>query len=173
MVDEEFDRIAEDKQKRKAIQLHLIKCYKKNLVSILVDYPGPKKDNYITKNITRCMEDIFKGIFTTKLFLEINWITYEGPVVIMLIEGDIREIKKTCAEIQDKHILGGCVIFDVYDLYGQKIMRKDLGYPPKKCFLCGDELEKCRQNNKHSEKEIITKINEIYMEYLKKHNDNY
>lgn len=162
-----------DKQKRKAIQLDLIKDYKKNLVTILVDYPGENKDNYLTKNIARCMEDIFKGIFTTNLFLEINWITCEGPVVIMLIEGDVEAIKKTCIEIQDKHILGGCVIFDVYDLHGKKTIRKDLGYFPKKCFLCGDELEKCKKNDIHSEKEIIDKIRELHSEYLKKYNDSY
>lgn len=169
----EVNEIATDKLKRKAIQLDLIKDYNKNLVSILVDYPGEKRDNYMTKNITRCMEDIFKGIFTTKLFLEINWITFEGPVIIMLIEGDVEAIKKTCVEIQDKHILGGCVIFDVYDLNGEKVTRKALGYPAKKCFICGEDLDECKKNNKHPDDEIISKIQELHFEYLKKYNDSY
>lgn len=166
-----FYKTTTDKEQIKRVEASLIKEYGKNLVSIFVDFPSKNCENTFTKNIIQCMESIFEGIFTTKIFLKINWIAGVGPVLIMLIDSNANDIKKTCVEIEEKHIFGGCVVINVYNYNGKEITREELNYAPKKCFICGDSLENCKKVNKHSDNEIIQRIQLQYNEYLSNYED--
>lgn len=163
--------ISVDKDKREMIQKDLIKEYSKSLVTILVDFSDKNRDNASTKNIIQCMERIFEGIFTSKIFLKINWVVENGPILIMIIDSNEMDIKKTCVEIEEKHILGGCVIINVYDSQNREITREEINYQPKKCFICGELLENCKRTKKHTVSEIKRQIQLKYNEYLSNYED--
>jgi holo-ACP synthase len=155
--------------KRHVFQEEIIKKYKKTLIAIKVDYPGNNKDNYLTKNIIGCVDNILTDIFKDKVYLKIFRITEEGPIITILLNLDSYEVKKTCIEIEDKHALGGIIDIEVYDLNGKIIDRQSVGYEEKRCIICGESASKCKKLNSHSISEILENMKHIYTEYIGKH----
>lgn len=127
----EYDKreIFLDRKKRYVFQKKLIDKYKKTLLSIKVNHPS---NNTTTVNIIKSMDDIITDIFNDKIYLKIFRITLEGPVVIILLNIDEIEAKKVCMEIEDKHMLGGCIDVCVYNSNHKLISRKDFGYEKRR-----------------------------------------
>lgn len=152
--------------KRELFRETLVKRFNMPLVVIKVNYPGTNKSNDITNNIIENLDEIVSDIFSPFIFFKILRITEDGPVLILVINEDATEIKKTTIEIEDKHILGTCVNIDVYDKNTKKISRKDLGHDLRKCCICGNEVKQCIEEKKHSQDQVIQYIVGKYREYM-------
>lgn len=74
----------------------------------------------------------------------------DGLCLFLLSAGGA-ELKKICIALEE---LPGGRFLDI-DLTGDKpISRRDLGLPPRKCFVCGAPAAECVALRRHSEKEI-------------------
>lgn len=155
-----------DKEKRMRLQEIIIDKYKMPLMVTTVNYPGVNKSNDITNNVIQNMDEIISDIFSCFIHFKVLRITAEGPILTLALNKEAVEVKKTTIEIEDKHILGSCIHIDVYDKNKNKITRKNLGYPEKKCILCNNPWIKCVKENIHSKEKIVQHINECYREYM-------
>lgn len=155
-----------DKQKRMRLQEIIIDKYKMPLMITTVNYPGVNKSNDITNNIIQNMDEVISDIFSCFIHFKVLRTTAEGPILTITLNKEAVDVKKTAIEMEDKHILGKCINIDVYDENKNKITRKDLGYPEKKCILCNNPWIKCVKENTHSKEEIAQYINACYREYM-------
>lgn len=148
------------------IREELLKRYNIPLISVKVSFIRDNKNNDLISRIIQCFNDVFTEIFKYKVRFKLFHIVKEGPALIMLIDVDPYEIKKDAVEIEEKHILGKCVDINVYNTNNEKILRTQLGFQRKKCFLCGGDIEDCINHNKHSEEEIVDYMSIMYKNYL-------
>ena len=147
-----------DQGKRIKFQNKLINKYNMPLVVIRIIYPGVNKDNEITEDIIRKIDEIATCILNGKIHFKLFRITAEGPMVIMIVNKSRFSLKKSMVEIEEKHMLGRCVKISVYDTEGNPVTRRQIGYENRKCGICNGDAKTCAENGSHSEKSIIEYI---------------
>lgn len=161
-----------DREKRYIFQKKLIDKYKKTLLSMKVNYPGNNRDNNITINIIKCMDNIITEIFNNEIYLKIFRITLEGPIITLLLNMDEIKAKKTCIEIENKHMLGKCIDIDVYSSQSRPIGRREFGYEKRKCFICNGLADTCIKNKVHTRVETLEVMRKMYLAYVNKYYGN-
>jgi holo-ACP synthase len=156
------------RERRIEYQKRLVKQYEMPILVIRVNYPGVNKDNHFSQEITKIMEQIICEIFSYSIHYKIMTTTAEGPLVIMSINKEAREIKEMALNIEDNHILGRCVDLDVYDEKNNSISRMDFGLDMRKCYICDDIAHNCVRSKKHSKEEVEGFIKSKFTEYMEK-----
>ena len=157
-----------ERERRIEYQEKLVKQYEMPILVIRVNYPGVNKDNYFSQEIAKIMEQIICEIFSYAIHYKIMTTTAEGPIVIMSINKDAKEIKEMALNIEDNHILGRCVDLDVFDNEGNGISREDFGLGMRKCYICEDKAHNCVRSKKHSKEEVEGFIKSKFAEYMEK-----
>lgn len=157
------------REKQYSFQTQLIQKYKKTLLLMKANYPS---NNSIVLNIVKSMDNILTDIFNNEIYLKIFRITLEGPMVIILLDMNEMKAKKTCIEIEDKHMLGNCIDINVFSSKGISIPRKDLGYKKRKCIICDCVHDSYIQDEIHIDNKMIDKMREVYLDYINKYNSN-
>lgn len=158
--------ILDAKEKRVNFQSDLRDKYKLPMISMRVNFPGEQKDNELSRNISSVMFKELKTKFKDSIQYENYKLTAEGPVVTLILNISAKDVKKKSIEIEENHLLGRCVDIDVYDESGQGISRTNLGYKPRKCFLCDDEAKYCVRARKHNLNEIVDFIEKKYDAFI-------
>lgn len=161
-----------DREKRIIFQKKLINKYNMPLVIIRVIYTGINRDNEITRDVVRKIDEIATCILMGRIHFKLFRITAEGPMVIMMVNKSVLSLKKDMVEIEEKHMLGGCVDIDVYDTYGNPVRRQQIGYGNKKCPLCNGDARICAETLRHNEKPItdyVINTHRTFIESLEKH----
>lgn len=156
------------REQRIEYQQRLIKQYKMPILVIRVNYPGVNKDNHFSQEIVKIMEQIIGEIFSYSIHYKIMTTTAEGPLVIMSINKDAKDIKSMALNIEDNHILGRCVDIDVYDENGISIGREEFGLGMRKCYVCDDVAHNCVRSKKHPKEEVEGFIKSKFAEYMEK-----
>ena len=82
-----------ERERRIEYQEKLVEQYKMPILVIRVNYPGINKDNHFSQEITKIMEQIICEIFSYSIHYKIMTTTAEGPLVIMSINKEARDIK--------------------------------------------------------------------------------
>lgn len=154
------------REERVQLQQELLNKYKLPMLVMRVNYPGVNKDNKLTRQIMSNMVKILSDIFSPYIHFSISTNTAEGPLIIMLLEKDVKKIKQIAIDIENKHLLGRCVDIDVYNQFGTSISRIELGYEMRTCYLCDDVAHICVRSKKHREEEVIKYIKGKYEEYM-------
>lgn len=157
-----------ERERRIEYQEKLLKEYKMPILVIRVNYPGINKDNYISREITKIMDEVISKIFSSSIQYKEKVTAAEGPVVIMCIHKLATEVKAKVLDIESNHILGRCVDLDVYDKSGISIGRQDFGLEMRKCYLCQDIAHNCVRSKKHSQEEVEGFIKSKFAEYMEK-----
>lgn len=153
------------------------KCRNVTLVSMTLNIPGPVKDR---PEYRRALET---GLYRLKAMLDFKSILHEefrplitGPEGYMVIAGDPMEIKKAAIAAEEADALGRLFDMDVLsiddaaqpDAEGHfsltditSMSRSQLGVPPRKCLLCGEDAKACARSRAHTMDDLLKKINEI------------
>ncbi len=136
--------ILEQREKRQADVFKRLEAYD-CVIMIKVNYPGNQKLNAYTFYVAHT---IIKHLIT-QLDLSFD-ITYsvEGVIAITQSTRDGIKCKHVCVSIESNHPLGRLIDLDVYTKQGQ-IKRTDLGYSPRKCYICEDVAVGCVRSQKH------------------------
>ena len=154
------------REKRIEYQEKLLQKYKMPLLVIRVNYPGVNKDNSVSQGIAKVMEKAICEKFSDSIHNKIITTTAEGPLVIIFINKDAKDIKLVAMDIEEKHPLGRCVDIDVYDESGLGISRGDFDLGMRKCYLCNDIAHNCVRSRKHNSSEVEEFIKNKFLEYM-------
>ncbi|MBQ9773995.1 MAG: citrate lyase holo-[Clostridia bacterium] len=84
-----------------------------------------------------------------------------GCEAIFCVEGDAKKIKRRLCALEDSAPIGRLWDIDVLLGMGEKVSRTDLGLPPRKCLLCGEDAPVCARSRAHSVDALAHKTNEI------------
>lgn len=158
-----------ERENRVEYQEKLVEQFKMPIMVIRVNYPGLNKDNQTSQGIIRIIMGVICEALSHSIHNKIVKTTAEGPLVIMCINKEPKDIKLVALDIEEKHPLGRCVDIDVYDIQGVGISRHDLGLGMRKCFICDDIAHNCVRSKKHSKEQVESFIKNRYTEYMEKH----
>lgn len=78
-----------------------------------------------------------------------------------LVGGDVLAVKRQTCAIEESHPLGRLFDIDVIGANAIPVSRQEVGLPPRRCLVCGNEARFCMRNHTHTQEEIQNKINEI------------
>ena len=84
-----------------------------------------------------------------------------GCEAIFCVEGDPSEIKRRLCTLEDAQPIGRLWDIDVLYGMGEKVSRTDLGLPPRKCLLCGNDAPVCARSRIHTLIALSEKTKEI------------
>jgi holo-ACP synthase len=158
-----------ERENRVEYQEELVEQFKMPIMVIRVNYPGLNKDNKTSQGIIEIITGVVCETFHDSIHNKIIKTSAEGPLVIMSINKEPRDIKLVALDIEENHSLGRCVDIDVYDLKAIGISRKDLGLDMRKCFICDDIAHNCVRSKKHSKEQVESFIKKRFIEYMEKH----
>lgn len=80
-----------------------------------------------------------------------------GPEAVFVVRGDAREIKRRLCALEDGSALGRLLDVDVIAPEGGKIARTQIGLPPRRCLLCGEDAPVCARSRRHTADELFAK----------------
>lgn len=143
----------------------LIEQYKKPVITLRVNYPGLEKTNALTLKIIREISSLLGGVLEDKTRFQAWLKGADGPAFLAVVEEDVFALKRTAIEMEESHSLGRLVDFDVYDVAGNSISRREMGYPVRRCYLCADDGQHCVRARRHSEQEVIAFMEEQFRNY--------
>lgn len=78
-----------------------------------------------------------------------------------LVDGDILAVKRQTCAIEENHPLGRLFDIDVIGSDSVPVSRREVGLPPRRCLVCGNEARYCMRNHTHTQEKIQNKINEL------------
>lgn len=84
-----------------------------------------------------------------------------GPEAVFVVRGDAWEIKRRLCALEDGSALGRLLDIDVIAPEGEKIARTQIGLPPRRCLLCGEDAPVCARSRAHTADELFSKACEI------------
>lgn len=169
IIDKEYTRddIIKDKKERECRRKWLIKDYLAPLLSMKVNYPGICKNNCVSFGIMKIFCSLVIDEFKDRIMYKDLQVTSEGPILTLVINGDVCNIKRRVIGIEENHILGKYIDIEVYNSDGAKVNRKNLGFKPKKCYMCDEELSDCINDKRHDVNEMKQCIKNELEKYLK------
>jgi len=156
-----FQNLLNDREKRVNLIQQLNQTYGKTIVCARVNYPGLYKINDKSIKIIEVIKEVLKNTFNSFIVYDLYEVTYEGPLLIMVIAKDSKAVKKDAINIEESHPIGRLVDIDVYDEDGIGISRDVLGFSKRKCFICKNDAHACVRSRAHNEKDIKEYIHNI------------
>lgn len=86
-----------------------------------------------------------------------------GPEGFLVFDSDLTATKTAMIEFEEGHALGRLFDLDVMNLReaGKQLSRTSLGFPLRKCFVCGRPAKECARDGRHTADEIIASMNRI------------
>ncbi|OQY41616.1 MAG: citrate lyase holo-[acyl-carrier protein] synthase [Fusobacteriia bacterium 4572_74] len=157
--------ILDAKEKRAYLQEKLIEKFNLPLLVIRANYPGIDKNNEVTKYITKIMYEIILSNISPVNIKKID--SFEGVVYLLNVDISPVKLKRIAVDIEITHPLGRLVDIDILDLNNHTLSRTDLGYSPRRCFICSDLAHNCVRSKKHSLEEILEYIENKVLNYKK------
>ncbi len=166
-----LNQLLESRDARAEHQKDLLGKYPgKSLLCLTVQLPGPEKRNAHSLAIARAgvaaIRQSFQPDYEELRDLETG---YEG---YFLVAGDPLDVKRRCCQIEDTHPLGRLMDIDVLANMPTAnmtpthiISREDIGYEPRKCLLCENEVRYCMRAKTHTTSELLERIKQILKDY--------
>lgn len=157
---------------REQRQRYLLNNFGNTLVSFKLNIPGPVKYNPLIKSIfDEGLEEFRKAIKYINCQIIIEEVSYNnsGPEYFGIIAKDAKELKAITVEIEDKHPLGRIYDFDLWEGMEHQLSREEMGMVPRKCLLCQEDAFICSRSRNHSLEELISRIEEMTLDYFKNH----
>lgn len=84
-----------------------------------------------------------------------------GLEAFLAVDADAVLLKQMCIRLEEESGQGRFLDLDIYGRDGSLISRRDLGYKPRKCFLCENEAALCIRSRLHSAAELEKKFREL------------
>lgn len=130
------------------------------LISFTLNLPGPLKAFPLAgKTYEEGKRKILRELGRHKIrvvdFCEtLERTGYEG---IFAVDAVPEELKRWCVAIEESSPLGRLFDIDVLSR-GTRISRTDLGFPERKCLLCGNPAPVCARSRAHSVDELFREV---------------
>ncbi|MDI6600566.1 MAG: citrate lyase holo-[acyl-carrier protein] synthase [Thermoanaerobacteraceae bacterium] len=157
-----YDYILAGREERYNTELRLLEKFKKPLMVLTINYPGPSKLDSTAVFIFR------KAVKTIISFRFIYFISGKNPAghyFMGVLQGDPLKIKRETVDIEEGHPLGRLFDIDVIDYPYRNISRERLKKEGRRCIVCGQDTKDCILMGRHTTAEVLEKINQMVEEY--------
>lgn len=133
-----------------------------SLVCLTMNVAGPVKTTpAIERAFSWGMEHIRAVLAGAKLLFEADIHEKTGPEAVFVFSGDAGEIKRRLCLLEDGCALGRLLDIDVIKPDGEKISRTEIGLPPRRCLLCGQDAPVCARSRTHTVQELFARTHDI------------
>ncbi len=154
------------REQRVLHQEELLAKYNKTLVTLKINYPDFEKAGYINNNIINIIAQEILAYYKKYIIIHEKYESLEGLIYHFIFDMNFKATKKAMINIEEQHILGRCVDIDVYDVNKTSISRTELGFQPRKCFICDNMAHICSRAKTHTLNQISQYFQKIYTNYL-------
>ena len=89
-----------------------------------------------------------------------------GYEAYFVLPGEPLEVKRLCCGIEENHPLGRLMDIDVLGPDALPLERSALGFPPRKCLICGREARVCMRLGAHSGNELADRMKQMIDAYV-------
>lgn len=150
------------------IKLILARYSPDAVISFKLNIPGRDKNNELFEKI------FLEGwnVITDKTKIENIFAKYislpAGMEGFQAVNINPLLLKKLMIQIEENHPLGRIFDIDVINNSGEIVKRSELGFEPRKCFICNENAFICARNAVHPLEELLNKIIKLYDNYCKK-----
>ena len=171
-----LEEILDGRERRGEIQRELLTREGASLVSFTLNIPGPVKvfpfaiwlfetgDRLIRQMVKEEQGEILQSREKRENM---------GLEGFYLLDLAPEKVKRNLSIAEENHPLGRLFDFDVLDRWGRKVSRQELGFPERKCLICGGPAFLCSRSRKHSAKEVfdreIRMMEDFYIERMASH----
>ena len=159
----------------------------KSLLCLTVQLPGPEKRNASSLKIAHAGVEAVRNAFLP-LYEELKDLE-TGYEAYFLVDLPAEEAKRRTCQIEDSHPLGRLMDIDVLsttppvseNYFSQGfaknqfpetstepthiVGRADIGFPPRRCLLCDNEVRYCMRAKLHTKDELLSRIEQMLKEY--------
>ncbi len=157
------------RENRVVHQRELLDQYGGILVSATLNIPGPVKDKvHYRKALELGMEKLEKFISPdVVLHREIRHLHTGSEGYLLLDEEkmDLRSVKEAAIAVEEADALGRLFDMDVMNK-DRGISRRELGYPGRKCLLCGEDAKVCARGQRHPMDKLLKKIEKTIIDCI-------
>jgi len=137
------------------------------LVCLTMNVAGPVK---VTPAIERAfawgMEHIRAVLAGHRVLFEADIHEKTGAEAVFVVQGEAEGIKRRLCALEDGCAMGRLLDVDVIAPNGEKVSRTDIGLPPRKCLLCGQDAPVCARSRAHTVAELFARTHEIIDEHF-------
>lgn len=154
-------------------QQQLLVEYQLPVISFCLNIAGPVKNSPVLRRAFReGLERLECALLAARLEVAAREEVDEptGCEALWVVNGDGREVKELCVELEDRDDLGRLFDLDVLELdpVSGKWDRTQLGQPPRKCLVCGKEGKGCASRRLHTVEELQKATQTILEDYFGK-----
>ncbi|SJZ33357.1 holo-ACP synthase [Globicatella sulfidifaciens DSM 15739] len=163
------------REERQELQRNIfLKAPQGTLLSITMNIPGEIKNSKILKRVFECELNNLKSKFSKETILTRFVSNKAGNEAYILLSINPVLLKKRLIKYEEESQLGRLLDLDVH--YKNKenifqISRTEIGYPPRKCFLCDNIAKECGRSRSHSLDDIRLYISKKVLKYLEENSN--
>lgn len=133
-----------------------------SLVCLTMNVAGPVKTTpAIERAFAWGMDHIRAVLAGSRQLFEADIHEKTGPEAVFVFSGDAKEVKRRLCLLEDGCAMGRLLDIDVIKPDGEKIARTQIGLPPRKCLLCGQDAPVCARSRAHTVAELFERTHRI------------
>jgi holo-ACP synthase len=83
-----------------------------------------------------------------------------GIEALYVVDTDAVPLKLAVCELEQSHPLGRLWDMDVFCPAHGRLSRRGLGFPPRRCLICGEPAHACARAQRHPLAELLAAIQE-------------
>lgn len=131
--------------------LHHGRC----LVSFSMNIPGQRKQFPLEQKSFEEGLCLLREQFSGQLLEQQLYSGLTGDEAMLLLDLEPSQVKAVTTALEETHPLGRLWDMDVLDREGKSLSRIALGYPARRCLVCGAAAKECGRSRKHSYEELF------------------
>lgn len=161
--------VLEAREARALRQRALLEEYGLPLVSFTMNIAGPVKNGPLVRRAFRTGLDRLSDALRTARAEVPRREERDGAAgceALLAVRGDPGEVKALCVELEDEDALGRLFDMDVLSPGGEKLDREALGYPPRRCLICGKPGKGCASRRLHPVEALQAATGRILRDYF-------
>ena len=163
-----LDQVLEARERRAEAQRAMLTQTGAPVISFCMNIPGPVKNSPLIRRAFReglsRLEDALaeqkKKVLHRALTDAVT-----GCEALLAVEGETKELKEICVDLEDEDDLGRLFDLDVVTA-GESLSREDLGLPPRPCLICGAPGRGCASRRVHPVAELQAKTRALLTDYF-------
>lgn len=175
-VNQDIPAVLANRDKRVFVQNKLLSQYpSETVIGAKLNTPGPIKNNSLIKDFfVKQLEEFEDCLLEDGIvfFKSTEWLTAAtGPERFYVIEETAENIKKITTEFEESKDYRRLFDLDVLFLDDEEvtksISRTEIGYPQRKCLICGRPAKECGRSRRHSVEELQNRVSELVEQSFK------
>ncbi|MDD3832035.1 MAG: citrate lyase holo-[acyl-carrier protein] synthase [Clostridia bacterium] len=165
-----LEQLLEAKECRARTQRLLIDKYRLPLISLTIMAVGQVKLTSDTILVGDAILEQLKQSFNDNIVYTCVTQLPTGYNAMLVVNGDVFDIKRTCVNIEHSHPLGRLSDIDVLGLDYIPLTRQQVGQPARTCLMCQQDAHICVRAKTHSQQQLNQCIQTIITAYQSKDN---